>query len=150
MSIGLLDRQILSERRPWLDVLGYDERGYCELQRLIVVNEDYRCLSRIYVRLSRFPKIMKIHPSKLTGNFKRVMADEFDAATHTIEQFATAVRLSKDDRTLLQVGADTPAMVVNTIGRTFNREAITFQSVWMPAGKYYLELLAGARPNGVG
>mgnify|MGYP001185099014 CR=1 FL=1 len=149
VSIALLDRQVLTDRQPWLDVLGYDERGYCELRRLIVVNADYRCLSRIYVRISRFPKIMKIQPSKLTGNFKRVMADEFDAATHTIEQFAMAVDLGKDDRMLLKVGAGTPAMEVNTIGRTFNREAITFQSVWMPAGKYYLELLAGARPNGV-
>jgi GntR family transcriptional regulator len=148
VSLALLDRQIVTERGPWLDVLGHDERGYCLLRRLVVVNKDYRCVSRFYLRVSRFPKIMKIHPSKLTGNLKRVLADEFGAVTHTIEQFAMAGRVDDEDRDLLKLAASAPGMAINTVGRTIGREAITFQSVWMPAGKYYLEFLSGARPNG--
>jgi len=147
VSLVLLDRQIVTDRGPWLDVLGHDERGYCLLRRLIVVNQDYRCISHFYVRVSRFPKIMKISGSKLTGNLKRILADEFDTVTHTIEQFAMAGRINDEDRSLLEVDADAPCMMINAIGRTFNREAITFQSVWMPAGKYYLELLSGVRPG---
>jgi DNA-binding GntR family transcriptional regulator len=148
VSLVLLDRQIVTERGPWLDVLGHDERGYCQLRRLIVVNKDYRCVSRFYVRISRFPKIMKIAPSKLTGNLKRVLADEFGAVTHAIEQFAMAGRTDDEDRSLLKIDARSPGMAINSVGRTIGREAISFQSVWVPAGKYYLELLSGARPNG--
>jgi hypothetical protein len=32
------------------------------------------------------------------------------------------------------------------VGRSVAQEAITFQSLWIPAGDYYLEMSGGARP----
>lgn len=148
VSVMLLNRRAVRERQPWLDVLGYDERGYCELTRLIIVNKSFRCLSRVYVRVSRFPKIMKIDQAKIIGNIKRFLADEFDAATHAIEQFAAPSVLDEATCALLQIKADSAGMVVNTVGRTVSREAITFQSLCIPAGGYYLEFNPAAPPSG--
>jgi GntR family transcriptional regulator len=148
VSTELLDRQLIRERRPWLDVLGYDERGYCELTRMVVVNKTLRCLSRVYVRIDRFPRIMKVQQSKITGNLKRFLAEEFDTPTHAIEQFMLPCVLDKETCSLLEIARGSAGMMVNTVGRTVTQEPITFQSLAVPNGEYYLEVLAGARSSG--
>jgi DNA-binding GntR family transcriptional regulator len=147
VSVAVLDRHVVRERQPWLDVLGHDERGYCALERLIVVNSDFRCLSRFYVRVSRFPSIMKVPSSKIAGNLKRFLAEEFETPTNTIEQFATPCVLDKKIAALLEVEAGSAGMLINTIGRTVSQEAITVQSMWVPAGDYYLEFNPDRPPN---
>jgi GntR family transcriptional regulator len=149
VSVEPLDRQLMRERRPWLDVLGYDDRGYCELTRLVVVNESFRCLSRVYVCVSRFPRIMKVQLSKMTGNFKRFLAEEFDTPTHTIEQFMMPCVLDEKACSRLDVAQRSSGMVVNTVGRSVAREAITFQSLSVPNGPYYLEVVATAPAPGI-
>lgn len=144
VSVEPLDRQVVRDRRPWLDVLGYDDRGYCELTRLVIVNESFRCLSRVYVSISRFPKIMKVQLSKMTGNFKRFLAEEFDTPTHAIEQFMMPCVLDGATCSQLEIARGSSGMVVNTIGRTVGREAITYQSLSVPSGPYYLEVIATA------
>ncbi len=148
VSAELLDRNVVRERQPWLDVLGHDDKGYCEIERLVVVNDDVRCLSRFYVRMSRFPGIMKIAQAKLVGNMKRFLAEQFEAVTNTVEQFATPSALDRKTCALLQVETGSAGMLINSIGRTVSQEAITFQSLWVPAGDYYLELTPAQPPSG--
>ena len=148
VSVVILDRRIVRERGPWLDVLGHDDRGYCEFKRLVVVNNDFRCLSRVTMRVSRFPGIMKIPQSKIVGNMKRFLADEFDTVTNSIEQFAAPGVLDDETCALLEIESGSAGMCVNSIGRTVSQEAITFQSLWIPAGDYYLELNATRPPHG--
>jgi GntR family transcriptional regulator len=149
VSVEPLDRQLVRERRPWLDVLGYDDRGYCELTRLVTVNESFRCLSRVYVCVSRFPRIMRTQLSKMTGNFKRFLAEEFDTPTHAIEQFMMPCLLDETACSRLNIAKRSAGMVVNTVGRSVGREAITFQSLSVPNGPYYLEVTATAPAPGL-
>lgn len=148
VSVELLDRKVVRERQPWLDVLGHDDKGYCELERLVVVDEGFRCLSRFYMRMSRFPGIMKIPQAKFVGNMKRFLAEQFDAVTSTVEQFATPCVLDRNTCALLEVETASAGMLINSIGRTLSQEAITFQSLWVPAGDCYLELNPAQPPNG--
>lgn len=149
VTVEPLDRQLVRERRPWLEVLGDDDRGYCELTRLVTVNESFRCLSRVYVCVSRFPRIMKIQLRKLTGNFKRFLAEEFDTPTHAIEQFMMPCVLDGEACSQLEIARGSAGMVVNTIGRSAGREAIMFQSLSVPNGPYYLEVIATAPAAGL-
>jgi GntR family transcriptional regulator len=149
VSVEVLDRALVRERRPWLDVLGHDNRGYCELTRLVIVNKSFRCLSRVYVCAGRFPKIMKTPLSKMTGNFKRFLAEEFDTPTHAIEQFMMPSVLDTETCSRLEIAQGSAGMVVNTIGRSVGREAITFQSLSVPNGPYYLEVVATAPAPGI-
>jgi DNA-binding GntR family transcriptional regulator len=145
VSVELLDRRLVRERRPWLDVLGYDERGYCELTRVVTVNKSLRCLSRVYVCISRFPRVMKIQQTRISGNLKRFFAEEFDTPTHAVEQFILPCVLNNEACSLLEIDRGSAGMVVNTIGRSVGQEAITFQALWVPIGEYHLEVTGAAR-----
>jgi DNA-binding GntR family transcriptional regulator len=150
VSVVLLDRRLLRERRPELDVLGYDERGYCELKRLVIVNENFRCLSRVYVRISRFPKIMKMEISRIRGNLKTLLAEEFNAPTRSLDQFILTCILADEVCSALKIKRGSAGMVVNTIGQSIGQEAITVQSLLVPAAQYFLEVSATPRtPNAV-
>lgn len=149
VSVELVDRKLVHGHGPWTDALGYSEKGYCELTRNITVNTNFRCLSRLYVRVSRFPKIMKISLSKMSGNLKRVLADEFDTPTLSLDQFILPCALGDDVCSSLAIDRGSVGMVVNAIGRSAGQEIITFQSLWVPAGRYALEISeTGGRPRG--
>jgi GntR family transcriptional regulator len=147
VSLEFVDRRIVRGPGPWADALGPDEKGYCELTRKLIVNTDYRCLSRLYARLSRFPKIMKLPQSKMLGNLKRVLADEFDAPTLSLDQFVLPCAFDDEVCSRLAIDRGSAGMVVNAVGRSVGRESITFQSLWVPTGGYFLEISqSGNRP----
>jgi DNA-binding GntR family transcriptional regulator len=138
--VEFVDRRLLRGPGPWVDALGPDEKGYFELTRKLTVNGDFRCLSRLYARLGRFPKIMKLPQSKMTGNLKRVLADEFDVPTLSLDQFILPCTLDNEVCASLQIDSGSSGMVVNAIGRSIGQEIITFQSLFVPAGGYFLEI----------
>jgi GntR family transcriptional regulator len=140
VSVEFLDRRLVHGPGPWADALGPDEKGYCELTRTITVNADYRCLGRLYARISRFPKIMKLLQRKMLGNLKRVLADEFDAPTLSLDQFILPCLFDDEVCSSLQIDRGSAGMVVNAIGRSIGREIITFQALFVPAGGYFLEM----------
>jgi GntR family transcriptional regulator len=148
VSIELLDRRQVTAHGPWADALGYDERGYCELTRVVVVNGTLRCLSRVYVRISRFPKIMKISKARFSGNLKRVLAEEFETPTHALEQFIRPCIFDQEVCALLERDGANAGMLVDTVGRSVGQEAVTFQSLWVPIGEYWLEVSTEPRPLG--
>jgi GntR family transcriptional regulator len=140
VSVEFVDRRLLRGPGPWADALGLDEKGYFELTRKLTVNGDFRCLSRLYARLGRFPKIMKLPQSKMTGNLKRVLADEFDVPTLSLDQFILPCTLDDEVCASLQIDRGSSGMAVNAIGRSIGQEIITFQSMFVPAGGYFLEI----------
>ena len=140
VSVQFIDRRLVRGPGPWADALGPDEKGYCELTRAITVNTDYRCLSRLYARTSRFPKIMKLPQRKMLGNLKKVLADEFDAPTLSLDQFVLPCAFDNEVCASLQIDRGSAGMVVNAIGRSVGAETITFQALYVPAGGYLLEM----------
>ena len=140
VNVEFLDRRLVRGPGPWADALGPDEKGYCELTRAITVNTNYRCLGRLYARISRFPKIMKLPQRKMLGNLKKVLADEFDAPTLSLDQFVLPCVFDDDVCASLEIDRGSAGMVVNAIGRSVGREIITFQALSVPAGGYFLEI----------
>jgi GntR family transcriptional regulator len=145
VSIDLIDRRVVQRVTPWLAALGEDERGYCELTRIVEVNGDFRCLSRIYVRNSRFPKLMRMQPAKIAGNIKKFLADEFGTPTHVLEQFSHACTFPADVCSALKLPRGSTGLLINTVGRSVGQEAITFQMLWVPPGPYYIQKFAARR-----
>jgi DNA-binding GntR family transcriptional regulator len=145
VRVEVLDRRLVRKHGPWVDALGDDDKGYCELMREVIVNESFRCLSRFYVRVSRFPRIMKLPQTKIRGNLRRVLAEEFDAPTRSLEHFILPCVCDTDVCSILDIDRGHAGMVVNTVGRSIGQEAITFQLLWVPAGRYFLEISAAVR-----
>jgi DNA-binding GntR family transcriptional regulator len=140
VSVGSVERRLVRESGPWSDVLGWDERGYFELTRELIVDTDYRCLSRLYASVSRFPKIMKLPQGKMLGNLKKVLADEFGAPTLSLDQFILPCVFEDDICAQLGIDRGSSGVVANAAGRSIGQEIITFQSLWVPAGGYFLEI----------
>ena len=150
VSLEIVERRISRQSGPWVDVLGPDEKGYCHLTRLVTVNSAFRCLSRIYLSASRFGKIIKLAQSNISGNIKRVLAEEFDTPTIALDQYILPCALDDDVSAQLELPRASTGMVVNTIGLSVGREPISFQSLWVPSGGYLLEISAAKqapRPN---
>jgi hypothetical protein len=133
----LSQRWTLSRRRNTL--------ANCELKRLVTVNKNFRCLSRVYVRISRFPKIIRMEISLIRGNLKAPLAEEFNAPTHSLDQFILPCIFADEVCSALKIKRGSAGMVVNTIGQSVGQEAITFQSLWAPAAEYFLEVSATCR-----
>jgi DNA-binding GntR family transcriptional regulator len=148
VSVEFIDRRLVQSEGAWSDALGPDGKGYCELTRHITVNGDLLCLSRLYVRVSRFPRIMKVPQSKITGNLKRVFAVEFDAPTLSLDQYVLPCRFEDEICAHLQLPRGSAGMTVSAVGRGVAQELISFQILWVPTGPYHLEVMAGAgRPG---
>jgi GntR family transcriptional regulator len=149
VSVEFVERRLVRGAGPWADILGHDEKGYCELTRNIIVNESFRCLSRLYVPFSRFPRIMKMPQSKMSGNLKRVLADEFDTPTLSLDQFILPCVFEDEVCSSLEIDRGSIGMVVKAVGRSVGQEIITFQSLWVPAGRYFVEISqSNNRPQG--
>jgi len=140
VSVEFVDRRLVRESGPWTQALGDDEKGYFELTRKLTVNGDYRCLSRLYARVGRFPKIMKLSQGKMLGNLKKVLADEFDAPTLSLDQFILPCVFDDEVCSQLAIDRGSDGVVVNAVGRSIGQEVITFQSLWVPVGGYFLEI----------
>jgi DNA-binding GntR family transcriptional regulator len=73
-------------------------------------------------------------------NLKKVLADEFAAPTLSLDQFILPCVFENDVCSQLGIARGSPGVVVNAIGHSIGREIITFQSLWAPAGGYFLEI----------
>jgi GntR family transcriptional regulator len=147
VSVAFIDRRLVRGPGPWANALGQDDKGFCEITRNITVNGNFRCLSRLYARVSRFPKIMKLPQTKMSGNLKRVLAEEFDAPTLSLDQFILSCVFDDKVCAALAIDRGSSGMVVNAVGYSVGKEAITFQSLWVPNGGYFLEVSqSGNRP----
>jgi len=94
----------------------------------------------------RFPKIMRMQQAKIPGNLKKFLAEEFDTPTQSVEQFIQPCIFEKDVCSVLAIAKSSSGMLLNSVGRSIGQEAISFQSLWIPAGDYFLEIAAGGRP----
>jgi GntR family transcriptional regulator len=149
VTVEFVDRRLVRGPGPWVDTLGQDGKGYFEITRNITVNGRFCCLSRLYARVSRFPKIMKLPQTKMSGNLKRVLAEEFDAPTLSLDQFILPCVFDDDVCSSLEIDRGSTGMMVNAVGRSVAQEVITFQSLWVPNGGYFLEISqTGHRPQG--
>jgi len=92
---------------------------------------------------------MKLPQSKMVGNMKKVLADEFGAPTLSLDQFILPCVFEDDVCSSLQIDRGRAGVIVNAVGRSVGQEIITFQSLWAPAGGYFLEISpSGNRSQG--
>jgi DNA-binding GntR family transcriptional regulator len=78
-----------------------------------------------------------------------VFCEEFDAPTLTLEQYVEPSKFDSEICALLGLPSGSVGVVLHTTGRSVGQEAMTYQSLWMPAGNYMLEIAAGRnRPTG--
>lgn len=144
-SVEFVSRRITHDRQSWSDVLGFDEGGYCELTRLVTVNDDLQCLSKFYVRNTRFPTLSKMPRSAISVNLKQFFAQKLNVFTNSVDQYVQACEFEKDVCAGLRIRRGFGTALLS-VGRTATREAITFQSLFIPRTSYLLKMAPAKRP----
>jgi GntR family transcriptional regulator len=125
-------------------ILGEDRAGYVKISRLLNIDDQFNCWSEMYLRASRFGRLLDRPISDLEGvNLKQILSDEFNAPTLAISQTARVERPSADISKKLGLGSRVHCLVIRVLATSRHREPITFQKIVVPPVEYELELTAG-------
>lgn len=124
-------------------ILGEDRVGYVKISRVINIDDKFNCWSEMYLRASRFGRLLDLPMSDLGGvNLKQILSDEFNAPTLAISQTARVERPPADILKRLGLGSRAHCLVVRVLATSRHREPITFQKIVVPPVEYELELTA--------
>jgi len=123
--------------------LGEDRTGYVRIVRLINIDDKFNCWSEMYLRASRFGRLLDMPMSKLEGaNLKQLLDEEFNAPTLAISQTVRVERPQADIGKKLGLGRGAQCLVLRILATSRHREPITFQTIIVPPVDYELELTA--------
>lgn len=137
----VLERKLTRETGPWSTALGADEKGYVTMLRRLDVGGRFDCSSRIYLGASRFGRLLKMAERRLADvNLKTVLENEFAAPTLHADGLARVVRCTSQDARLLKLPLGGPGLEVQICARTYGREAISWQRMFVPPTEYGLRL----------
>jgi GntR family transcriptional regulator len=124
-------------------ILGEDRVGYVRISRVINIDDKFNCWSEMYLRASRFGRLLDLPMSDLEGvNLKQILSDEFNAPTLAINQTARVERPPADISKKLGLSSRAHCLVVRVLATSRHREPITFQKIVVPPVEYELELTA--------
>jgi GntR family transcriptional regulator len=124
-------------------ILGEDRVGYVRISRVINIDDKFNCWSEMYLRASRFGRLLDLPMSDIEGvNLKQILSDEFNAPTLAISQTARVERPPADISKRLGLSSRAHCLVVRVLATSRHREPITFQKIVVPPVEYELELTA--------
>jgi GntR family transcriptional regulator len=124
-------------------MLGEDRVGYVRISRLINIDYKFQCWSEMYLRASRFGRLLELPMSSLERvNLKQILSDEFNAPTLAISQTARIERPPADISKKIGLSSRAHCLVLRVLATSRHREPITFQKIIVPPVEYELELTA--------
>jgi DNA-binding GntR family transcriptional regulator len=149
----IVERRLVTDDGPWVQALGADAKGYVMLRRCLDIGGEFKCASRMYLRATRFARLLRMAQSRLDDtNLKFLLAEHFAAPTLHSEGLATIAALEAQDATLVAVEPGTAGLRIDIVGRSFGHESVTYQRVAIPPTRWALKLdfnppAAGAGPT---
>ena len=136
----VLERRLETQMGPWSAVLGPDPKGYVMLRRSLDIGGKFICTSRIYLPATRFSRLLRTAAKRLTDtNLKAVLAQDFAAPTLQSDGLANMAPIDADDAGIIGVPPGTMGMQVRITARSFGRQPISYQCMWVPPTPYALK-----------
>lgn len=136
----VLERRLERDEGPWSRVLGEDPKGYVMMHRRLDVGGKFRCSSRIYLPASRFARLLRMAEKRVADtNLKAVLASEFAAPTLQSDGLARLAPLDVAEAQVIGVAPGSMGLAVDITGRSFGRQPITFQHMYVPPNPYALK-----------
>jgi DNA-binding GntR family transcriptional regulator len=137
----IVERSLITQEGPWTDALGADPKGYVMVRRCLDIGGEFKCASRIYLRATRFARLLRMAERRLTDtNLKFLLAKHFAAPTLHSEGLATVATLDAEDAALIAVPGGTAGLQIDIVGRSFGHEPVTYQRVAIPPTRWALKL----------
>jgi DNA-binding GntR family transcriptional regulator len=137
----IVERRLVADDGPWVKALGADPKGYVMLRRCLDIGGEFKCASRLYLRATRFGRLLRMAQSRLDDtNLKFLLAEHFAAPTLHSEGHATVITLDAGDAALVDVAPRTVGLRIDIVGHSFGREPVTYQRVSIPPTRWALKL----------
>jgi len=136
----VLERRLETGDGPWQAALGPDRKGYVMLRRSLDIGGKFICTSNIYLPATRFARLLRMAAKRITDtNLKAVLANEFASPTLQSDGLARMAPLDAADAQIMGIAPSTIGLQVNITGRSFGRQAISFQQMHVPPTPYALK-----------
>jgi GntR family transcriptional regulator len=136
----VLERRLETQMGPWSAVLGPDPKGYVMLRRSLDIGGKFTCTSRIYLPASRFARLLRTAAKRLTDtNLKAVLAQDFAAPTLQSDGLASLAPIEAEDAGIIGVAPGSLGLQVRITARSFGRQPISYQCMWVPPTPYALK-----------
>jgi DNA-binding GntR family transcriptional regulator len=144
----ILSRAAVTKAGPWTAVLG--EGRVLMIERLMHIGDEFRLVSRIYVRPDVLPVFEDLPVRKLDGeNFKDVIWRHTGQAIGAVQQFLSARRLPDDVARHVGVKRGTTGNHLEAFAWSAGGTPLYFQEFFIPPNGRRMHLPASGRDPGL-
>lgn len=125
---------------PWARFLGNDE-AYVRIGRSINVNDEFKAFSQFYLPWSRFRGLLRVPMQELNGiSLRVVLSRTYNMPTLHFDQRLRCATLPRAACRALGLDIDSPGMIWEIFGRTYRRQAASYQRIYLPMGHRPIEI----------
>lgn len=137
----VVDRALVQSEPVLNTSLGDDDKGYIRISRLINIGDRFACWSEMYLRATRFNRLLDLPISDVESvNLKQLLNEEFNVPTLAVQQTAAVVNPAKEICKRIGIATATACLRLQVVATSRRREPITFQKIYVPPVRYELEL----------
>ncbi|MBK8064122.1 MAG: GntR family transcriptional regulator [Betaproteobacteria bacterium] len=146
----LLSRRALRlEAGPVVEALGADAAGYIELTRLISGDDRAYCWSQIFLRASKFRRLLDMPQSALESiNLKEVFAREFACPTLSVVQYGRITTLSPEACRALKRRRAVTGFRLRIVASSHGNTPFSLQYIEFPENSVEIDLSTGSAAPG--
>ena len=143
-----VSRAEVTRAGPWTEALGPGR--VLVIERLMHIGEEFRLVSRIYVRPDVLPVFAELPARKLDGeNFKDIMWRHAGEAIGPVRQFLSVIRLPGDVAKQVGVKRGTPGNHLQAIAWSTGGTPLYFQEFFIPPNGRRMHLPTSGRDPGL-
>jgi GntR family transcriptional regulator len=137
----LIERKIISAPTPCQSFLGDDPAGFVRLIRRIDVGGKFTCLSRMYLRASRFSALLELPDHSFENvNLKEIFAQQFGARTAGLAQSVNVEVLAPAICAFLSIRPKASGLVLRIEASTLKEVPLSYQEIFVPPTIYRLDV----------
>jgi GntR family transcriptional regulator len=137
----LIERKMIPAPAPCQPFLGDDPAGFVTLIRRIQVGGKFSCLSRIYLRASRFSSLLKLPDHSFENvNLKEIFAQQFNAPTTGLAQSVNVEVLPPAICAFLSIRSKPFGLVLRIEASTLKGVPLSYQEIFVPPTIYPLDV----------
>lgn len=134
-------RLVTADVAPVSQALGPDPAGYVELERVICGDDGAYCWSQIFLRASRFQRLLEMPQRDLESiNLKAVFAREFSCPTISTVQFGRIATLTPEACRALRRRRGSVGLKLRIIASSHGNTPFSLQYVEFPENPIEIDL----------
>jgi len=142
----LMQREIVTGPVICRSFLGNDPAGFVQVTRRIDVDAKFCCLSRMYLRASRFRALMQLPAHAFENvNLKEIFVEQFQAPTTGVSQSVGVETFDSWLCEFLSVPPLTAGLVLRIEATTTDEAPLSYQEIFVPPTIYLLDVSSAKR-----